>query len=310
MQRAASQKNQAYGGTAARWECHSTNTDNSWCAWPPVGWEIAEFCTVGNSSKNDGNKDALVPNFNPSIDDGNVDANKSVDEPILNLWSSRSEGRVPNKPQGTKDVPVAPRWSDHVSPLFIQVFCYNAIQQARSVLEIPFPSTNRPSWYWELAGNVLGTYSSETGFRFNKVPSAMRSRPHEHWSFDDLSHEVNDFSLDVSSDVLAVVEITSPCVDSGCSKLVLLTRASRSSFNLHILSLKTGKPHPFAELPQISAHLQSTGSSQSFKIRIYGQNLGVMTRRGDEIFELHVWSWKTGVLRKVCYLEVPILANY
>ncbi|KAJ7047414.1 hypothetical protein C8F04DRAFT_1058758 [Mycena alexandri] len=141
---------------------------------------------------------------------------------------------------------------------------------------------------WELVGNVFATYSSETGFVFNRIPSPLRHIPDEQWSITAVSCDVNDFSMDLSLDLLLVVELNS-------SKSVVI----------HLLSLKTGRPHPLARQPRLSAELNSPSPSATYfyQIRIFGEYIGVMTEHEDEILELHVWEWKTGTLKKHIFEE-------
>jgi hypothetical protein len=64
--------------------------------------------------------------------------------------------------------------------------------------------------YWELVGNVLATYKSERGFFFHRIPSALRQVPPAEWCITtDLPVRIEDFSLDLSQDLLLVVEATS-----------------------------------------------------------------------------------------------------
>ncbi|KAK7061681.1 F-box domain-containing protein [Favolaschia claudopus] len=137
--------------------------------------------------------------------------------------------------------------------------------------------------YWELVGNVLGTYSLENGFSFNRIPSAIRQIPSERWSLAELNIKVNDFSMDLSQDLLLVVEVTS----------------SRSTV-VHLLSLSTGRPHPLARNPQLSRDVDEPrhSSSYQFQIRIYGEHIGLLTDAHDDTAGLMVWGWKTGVMKK------------
>ncbi|KAJ7784345.1 hypothetical protein B0H16DRAFT_1356322 [Mycena metata] len=137
--------------------------------------------------------------------------------------------------------------------------------------------------YYEVAGNVVATYSFEAGFLFTRIPSLLRHIPHQQWSINHLFCAVNDFSLNLSLDLLVVVELES-------SKHIVV----------RFLSLQTGRPHPLAQQPHLSAELESPKSSPSytFTIRIFGEYVGVMTEPEGGSFELHVWEWKTGILQK------------
>ncbi|KAJ7781280.1 hypothetical protein B0H16DRAFT_1497782 [Mycena metata] len=147
---------------------------------------------------------------------------------------------------------------------------------------------------WEIVGNVVATYSAETGFEFNRIPSPLRHVAHEQWSITGVSCDVNDFSMDLSLDLLLLVELN-----------------SSKSLVVHLLSLKTGRPHPLARQPRLSAELDSPGPSlsYSFQIRIFGEHIGVMTEPEDEMLELHVWEWKTGLLKKhICQDHITSFA--
>ncbi|KAJ7276250.1 hypothetical protein B0H12DRAFT_1227422 [Mycena haematopus] len=143
---------------------------------------------------------------------------------------------------------------------------------------------------WELVGNVLATYNPETGFVFNRIPSAIRKVPLTEWSIPDVPFAVKDFSMDLSQDLLLVVEVNS------------------SSTVVHILSMTTGIPHPLARNPHLSRDFDEQPgplpSSCHFQIRIFGGYIGVMTE-SDEIDEtsLLVWEWKSGVMKKHLYSE-------
>ncbi|KAJ7179208.1 hypothetical protein C8R46DRAFT_1072889 [Mycena filopes] len=136
---------------------------------------------------------------------------------------------------------------------------------------------------WELVGNVLATHSPEAGFLFTRIPSPLRQVPHEEWSITDLSFGVNDFSMDFSMDLLLVVQVD-----------------SLTSIVVHLLSLRTGRPHPLARQPQLSVQVDPLMPSlaYSFQIRIFGEFIGVMTEPEDGDPELHVWEWKSGLLKR------------
>ncbi|KAF8211276.1 hypothetical protein K438DRAFT_1807028 [Mycena galopus ATCC 62051] len=135
---------------------------------------------------------------------------------------------------------------------------------------------------WELVGNVLATYSSETGFVFTRIPSSIRRVPLAEWSISALPFCVNDFTMDLSQDLLVVVEVNS------------------SSTITHLISLTTGGPHPLARNPRLSRDFRKRPGQ--FQIRIFGEYVGVMTESG-EVSEvgLLVWEWKSSVLKKHLY---------
>ncbi|KAJ6484978.1 hypothetical protein C8R47DRAFT_958351, partial [Mycena vitilis] len=140
--------------------------------------------------------------------------------------------------------------------------------------------------YWELVGNVLATYSSEKGFAFKRIPSAIRRIPPAEWSIE-VPVGVNDFSCDLSQDLLLVVEVNS----------------SSPTTVVHLLSLQTGSPHPLARNPHLSRDVDAFGPSPShnFQIRIFGKYIGLMAELDDGDAELLVWEWQSGVLKKHLY---------
>ncbi|KAJ7228701.1 hypothetical protein GGX14DRAFT_414427 [Mycena pura] len=141
--------------------------------------------------------------------------------------------------------------------------------------------------YWELVGNVIGTCSSGR-FSFYRIPSPLRNVPPAQWSITDLPVEVNDFSMDLSQDLLLVVDISS------------------QALVIHLLSLQTGRPHSLARSPRLSRDVvESTAySHHNFQIRIFGEYVGIMADLDDEnteYSELQIWNWKTGDLKKYLY---------
>ncbi|KAJ7667980.1 hypothetical protein DFH06DRAFT_1126648 [Mycena polygramma] len=140
--------------------------------------------------------------------------------------------------------------------------------------------------YWELVGNVLATYSSEKGFVFKRIPSAIRRIPPAEWSIE-VPVGVNDFSCDLSQDLLLVVEVN----------------LSNFSTVVHLLSLKPGSPHPLARNPHLSRDVDAPGPSPShnFQIRIFGKYIGLMAESDEGDVELLVWEWQSGVLKKHLY---------
>ncbi|KAJ7368178.1 hypothetical protein DFH08DRAFT_981703 [Mycena albidolilacea] len=137
---------------------------------------------------------------------------------------------------------------------------------------------------WELVGNVLATYSSEKGFFFHRIPSALRQVPPAEWCITDLPVGVKDFSLDLSQDLLLVVELTS------------------TSTVVHLLSLKTGTPHPLARNPHFSRDFDEPGALPEYchcQIRIFGEYIGVMVQsESHDQVSLFVWEWKSGVMKQ------------
>ncbi|KAJ7507754.1 hypothetical protein B0H11DRAFT_1968526 [Mycena galericulata] len=135
---------------------------------------------------------------------------------------------------------------------------------------------------WELVGNVLATYSTENGFSFIRIPSAVRRIPPAVWTITTVLMAVNDFSLDLSQDLLLVVE-----VDANSASVV------------HLLSLQTGCSHPSARHPRLSADIvvQDTPPPLQIQIRIFGDHVGVMTETINAM-ELLVWEWKSGIMKK------------
>ncbi|KAF8195944.1 hypothetical protein K438DRAFT_1826775 [Mycena galopus ATCC 62051] len=151
-------------------------------------------------------------------------------------------------------------------------------------------TVNMGDSYWELVGNVLATYNTESGFVFTRIPCALRQVPHVEWSVDDVPFPVNDFSMDLSQNLLLVVEVTS----SG-------------STVVHLLSLNTGRPHPLARNAHLAGDDNAPGPSSPshFEIRVFGDYVGLMV----EDAELLVWEWKTGVLKKdLCGNEMTSFA--
>lgn len=59
---------------------------------------------------------------------------------------------------------------------------------------------------WELVGNVLATYGPEK-FSFTRISSPTKGIPPAAWSIDVVPFNVTDFSLDLSQDLLLVVEV-------------------------------------------------------------------------------------------------------
>ncbi|KAJ7068223.1 hypothetical protein C8F01DRAFT_1117338 [Mycena amicta] len=150
--------------------------------------------------------------------------------------------------------------------------------------------------YWELLGNVFATYNSDHGFSFQRVPCSLRKIPFEHWELPVFPGHLVDFSMDLSQDLLVVVEVAS-------MKLAI-----------HLLSMKTGQPHPAARLPRLAREIQDhvPPTFDFFQIRISGSYVGLMTEleAGHEVasLELFVWEWRTGVLKK--YLNSPALTSF
>ncbi|KAJ7744482.1 hypothetical protein DFH07DRAFT_24480 [Mycena maculata] len=137
---------------------------------------------------------------------------------------------------------------------------------------------------WELVGNVLVTYSAENGFRFNRIPSSTRHILPAAWSVASVPFAVSDFSLDLSQDLLLVVEIN---------------HNVKVNTVIHLLSLQNGGPHPLARKAGLSPDIDSSDypAPHHFQIRIFGDHVGVLTDSIDRV-ELIVWEWKTGNLKK------------
>lgn len=74
---------------------------------------------------------------------------------------------------------------------------------------------------------------------------------------------------------------------------------------MHLLSLKTGRPHPLARNAHLSKDVDAQGSSPcfNFQIRIFGEYIGLMGDLDDDDggAELLVWQWKTGVLKQMVH---------
>ncbi|KAJ7638775.1 hypothetical protein FB45DRAFT_1023539 [Roridomyces roridus] len=133
---------------------------------------------------------------------------------------------------------------------------------------------------WELVGNVLATYGTET-FSFNRVSSPTKGIPSVTWS-TKVPFTVADFSFDVSQDLLLAVEVN-----------------GESNVSVRLLSLETGRPHSLAKDPCLSTGvcIPTTGFPPSFQIRIFGEYVGVMLDDIETMF-LFVWKWKSGTLKK------------
>ncbi|KAJ6599108.1 hypothetical protein DFH09DRAFT_1130142 [Mycena vulgaris] len=134
---------------------------------------------------------------------------------------------------------------------------------------------------WELVGNVLATYHPQKGFSFTRIPSATRHITPAQWSVADVPVTVKDFSMDLSQNMLLVVEFSAP----------------KKSAIVHIFSLQTGRPHPLARTPSLSRPIDVLGPS-SFQIRILGDYIGILVEDDEEAVELLVWEWKTGNIKK------------
>ncbi|KAF7313763.1 F-box domain-containing protein [Mycena chlorophos] len=141
--------------------------------------------------------------------------------------------------------------------------------------------------YWELVGNVFATYSADDGFAFSRIPCAIKSLQPDHWKLPVFTGSIVDFSMDLSQDLLVVVEVAS------------------LGLSVHLLSLHTGQPHPAARLFRLVRQVEEPPVStfEAFQIRIFGTYMAVMSEIDTEVSacELLVWDWKTGALKKHMY---------
>ncbi|KAJ7095342.1 hypothetical protein B0H15DRAFT_904062 [Mycena belliarum] len=136
---------------------------------------------------------------------------------------------------------------------------------------------------WELVGNVLAMYRPERGFSFTRIPSPIRNVPSAQWSVPDVPISVKDFSMDLSQDLLLVVEFDE----------------EKSATVVHLLSLQTGQAHPSARNPLLARLIQmNMPGPSSFQIRIFGEYIGVMAEDFDDDVELLIWNWKSATLKK------------
>nr|GAT54093.1 predicted protein [Mycena chlorophos] len=141
--------------------------------------------------------------------------------------------------------------------------------------------------YWELVGNVFATYSADDGFAFTRIPCAIKSLQPNYWKLPVFAGSIVDFSMDLSQDLLVVVEVAS------------------LGLSVHLLSLHIGEPHPAARLFRLVRQVEEplVNTFEAFQIRIFGTYMAVMSEIDTEglACELLVWDWKTGALKKHMY---------
>lgn len=143
-----------------------------------------------------------------------------------------------------------------------------------------------------------------SGFRLliQQFPSALRGTEMRHWELQFQLMSVHDTLMDVSQDLLVLLE-----PDSLCARLFFLDLAdlatygwrNRSNYTAiyHVYSLSTGRPHPLAanegllEVPE--GRTISGGASG-----LCGDYIGATAYSpSDKSTHLVFWNWKTGERR-------------
>ncbi|KAI0082257.1 hypothetical protein K474DRAFT_1703260 [Panus rudis PR-1116 ss-1] len=132
---------------------------------------------------------------------------------------------------------------------------------------------------WELYGGVLAQGQGQRSLHFYRLPSEIRGIEEEHWKLD-LEFAIRDFGMDPTQDLLVVIE--RPALPNT------------SYYPVHLLSLRTGKPHPLAPKPAILSHTPRF-QTLNFTIQTCSHHVAVLYHsQVDNGGELLVWNWKTG----------------
>ncbi|KAJ7283696.1 hypothetical protein C8J57DRAFT_1462686 [Mycena rebaudengoi] len=158
----------------------------------------------------------------------------------------------------------------------------------------PITSVSTSGQCWELVGNVLATYNSEKGYNFIRIPSVARHIPLKEWTVPQEPVVINDFTMDLSQNLLVAVMV----VDNDRSSTVRL------------LSLDTGRPHPLARNSCLSHQLRTAAFECMVEIRIFGEYVGVLFEPNAHLRkpELLIWEWKSGnVMKNLC---VPNITSF
>ncbi|KAH9175676.1 hypothetical protein EDB89DRAFT_2066586 [Lactarius sanguifluus] len=120
-------------------------------------------------------------------------------------------------------------------------------------------------------GGILTFVSSrERRIIFVQIPSNLRGIPMRQWELSLSFVPHAPCALDLSEDILVV--------------------SQRNEFNLHFLSLSTGKPHPLAADPPLYDPLPPFHQITHVRISVAQNHVAVLIR--DR--KLRVWNWKTG----------------
>ncbi|TFK55467.1 hypothetical protein OE88DRAFT_622844 [Heliocybe sulcata] len=144
---------------------------------------------------------------------------------------------------------------------------------------------------WELYGGVWAARAWDTrGLAFMQEPSIFREIPMKQWVIEDLGFAIRDFSLDISQDLLVLVELPTP--DSS---------GDFPPCRIHVRTMSTGEPHPLAQSPLLLHKPYLFDSAWTFSLIIMDRHLGIMFRcpegeHGPE-HELVIWDWKSGSLK-------------
>lgn len=177
-----------------------------------------------------------------------------------------------------------------------------AWRQVKWTTETPLEMSKANAW--ELIGGVLGIHVPGAGFTFTMVPSDYRDVAPKEWKVD-CNLPCLDFSIDPSQNLLVALDKVSYVVFFETLSKLLKGPSSKDDavFNLQLLSLASGHPHPLATNPILCTSLSVNPPDEwAFEIKISGNHLGVMFfNDGDEASatEFSVWDWKTGEIKSV-----------
>ncbi|KZT29319.1 hypothetical protein NEOLEDRAFT_1128037 [Neolentinus lepideus HHB14362 ss-1] len=144
---------------------------------------------------------------------------------------------------------------------------------------------------WELYGGVWAARAWDTKeLAFMQYPSLFRDIPMKQWVIDDMGFAIRDFSLDISQDLLVLVELPTP--DS---------RGDFPPCRIHLRTLSTGEPHPLARSPLLLHKPYLFDSAWTYSIIIMDRHLGIMFRcpegeQGPE-HELVIWNWQSSSVK-------------
>ncbi|KAH9048736.1 hypothetical protein EDB84DRAFT_1556741 [Lactarius hengduanensis] len=122
-------------------------------------------------------------------------------------------------------------------------------------------------------GGILTFVSSrERRIVFVQIPSNLRGIPMRQWELSLSFVPHGPCALDLSEDILVV--------------------SQRNEYNLHFLSLSTGKPHPLAANPTFYDPLPPFHQTTHVRISVAQNHVAMLIRDRDR--KLRVWNWKTG----------------
>lgn len=180
---------------------------------------------------------------------------------------------------------------------------WEALQWAESQ-DLTLPQSDNMAW--ELCAGVYAQFSvpGASTMCLYRLPSQYRNIPASSWRIPLLS-DTKDFTMDPSQDLLVLVE--KPILIPAHNKTKSYIR-----IQIHPRSLTTGHRHSSA-VEVIDHHLYMRSSSDKLEMDLSIQAceklLGILIIVKDNISELMVWNWRTGlVILRSSSLEIGTFA--